>query len=184
MQQTRTPIVKSLEGKASGFWSTLLLCYWSRAIPEAVKIMCLCDPGTSLKAHLLSLALNIQIKTNDWMFHPSLRSHRKPPKPCSSMHEKPIDLNMYFTFVENANVMAEERCTLHVKWRDFFSWLWMRLIRTNRDLLFHYPHKYHLTPWNSNWIRRKEIWFLSQISFLLLGTIPTPRLPSPDKSLL
>ena len=26
------------------------------------------------------------------------------------MHEKPIDLNIYFTFADNGNVMAKERC--------------------------------------------------------------------------
>lgn len=97
-----------------------------------------------------------------WLNVPSIFKEllKALPKPCSSMHEKPIDLNMYFTFVENANVTAEERCKLHVKWRVFFfSWLWMKSIRINRDLLFHYPHKHHLTPWNSNWIRRREMWF-------------------------
>ena len=37
------------------------------------------------------------------------------------MHEKPIDLNIYFTFADNGNVMAKERCKLNVKMKGFFS---------------------------------------------------------------
>lgn len=120
-----------------------------------------------------------------WLNVPSI--FKEPPKAAQTtlLHAwKAHRLKHVFTFVENANVMAEKRCKLHVKWRDFFSWLWMSSVRTSRNLLFHYPRKYHPTSWNSNWIGTKEMWFLSQISFLLLGTVPMLLPPSLDMSLL
>lgn len=54
------------------------------------------------------------------MSHPSLRSHWKHLQDHASSGTKAHLNSTCCTSVENGNVMAEERCKLHVKWRGFF----------------------------------------------------------------
>lgn len=61
--------------------------------------------------------------------------NEEPPKvyskPLGFVHEKPIDLNIYFTFAGNSNIMAKKRYALNVNMKSF-SCLVLNMVNRNK----------------------------------------------------